>query len=84
MPETCISNAFNEVLRDETVKVFLEEPSLQHQAAFTGVTLAPYIGLESGGNLWGRSGEGGTQGDPKTGDDFCVTIQPSLVKLDAA
>ena len=28
--------------------------------------------------------KGGTQGDPKTGDEFCVTIQPSLVKLDAA
>ena len=26
--------------------------------------------------------KGGTQGDPKTGDEFCVTIQPSLVKLD--
>ena len=65
-----ISNAFNEVLRAETVKVFSEEPSLQHLAAFTGVTLAPYIGLESGGKLWGSSGEGGTQGDPKTGDEF--------------
>ena len=52
-------------------------------AAFAGVTLAPNIGLECGGKLWGTSGEGGTQGDPKTGDEFCVTLQPSLVKLDA-
>ena len=52
-------------------------------ATFAGVTLAPNIGLECGGKLWGTSGEGGTQGDPKTGDEFCVTLQPSLVKLDA-
>ena len=72
------------MLQVKTVKVFLKEPSLQHLAAFTGVTLAPYIGLESGGKLRGRSREGGTQGDPKTGDKFCLTIQPSLVKLYAA
>ena len=77
-----IQNAFNEVYRAETVKVFSEEASLQHMASFTAVTLAPTIGLECGGKLWGSSGEGGTQGDPKTGDEFCVTLQPSLEKLD--
>ena len=79
-----IANAFNEVYRAETVKVFSEEPSLQHMTSFVGITLAPDIGLESGGKLWGSSPEGGTQGDPKTGDEFCVTLQPSLEKLDAA
>ena len=77
-----IHNAFNEAYRAETVKVFSETPSLQHMVAFTGVTLAPVIGLECGGKLWGTSGEGGVQGDPITGDEFSVTLKPSLVKLD--
>ena len=57
------------------MKVFSETPSLQHMATFTGVTLAPFIDLECGGKLWGKSGEGGVQGDPITGDKFCVTLQ---------
>ena len=77
-----IENAFNEVYRAETVKMFSDEVSLQHMASFTAVTLTPTIGLECGGKLWGSSGEVGTQGDPKTGDKFCVTLQPSLEKLD--
>ena len=79
-----MTNAFNKIYRAETVKVFSEEPSLQHLAASSAVTLSPYVGLECGGKLWGRSGEGGTQGDPKTGDEFSVTLQPTLVKLDTA
>ena len=77
-----IHNAFNEAFQAETVKVFSETPSLQHMATFTGVTLAPFIGLECRSKLWGNSGEGGVQGDPITGDEFSVTLQPSLVKLD--
>ena len=56
-----IMNAFNEMLRAETVKVFSEEPSLQHMAAFTGITLAPYIGLEIGASC----GEGQVKGELK-------------------
>ena len=78
-----IQNAFNEVFRAETIKVLSEAESLQHLAAFAGVTLAPEHGLEFGGRLWGKAPEGGTQGDPKTGDEFCVTLQPSLELLDA-
>ena len=60
------------------------DPNLRHLAAYSGVTLAPYSGLESGGRLWGSTGEGGTQGDSKTTDDFTVTLQPSVVRLDTA
>ena len=71
------------MLRAETVKVLSETPSLRHLAAFAGVTLAPLSGLECGGRLWGRSEDGGTQGDPITGDEFCTTLQPSLELLDS-
>ena len=76
-------NAHNEVLRAETIKVLSESPNLRHLASFAGVTLAPHNGLECGGRLWGDAPEGGTQGDPKTGDEFCITLQPSLELLDA-
>ena len=77
-----IRNAFNEVCRAETLKVIENEPTLQHLTSYTAVTLAPESGLECGGKLWGRTDEGGTQGDTKTGDDFAVTLQPSILKLD--
>ena len=79
-----IRNAYNEMSRAETIRVMEADPSLRHLAAYSGVTLAPYSGLESGGRLWGSTGEGGTQGDSKTTDDFTVTLQPSVVKLDTA
>ena len=79
-----MKNAYNEMCRAETVKVVQEQPTLQHLETYMAVTLSPYSGLECGGRLWGRTGEGGTQGDPKTGDDFAVTLQPSLLLLDAA
>ena len=77
-------NAYNEMCRAETIKVMQEQPTLQHLATYSAVTLSPYSGLECGGRLWGRTGEGVTQGDPKTGDDFATTLQPSLLLLDAA
>ena len=77
-------NAYNEMYRAETIKVMQEQPTLQHLATYSAVTLSPYSGLECGGRLWGRTIEGGTQGDPKTGDDFATTLQPSLLLLDAA
>ena len=60
------------------------EPSLRHLASYTAVTLSPFSGLECGEQLWGVTGEGGTQGDPRTTDDFTITLQPSLVMLDKA
>ena len=79
-----IKNAYNETSRAETIKVLSEEPRLQHLASFAAATLAPAFGLEAGGIVWGKTEEGGTQGDPKTGDLFSVTFQPSVVLLDNA
>ena len=79
-----LKNAYNETCRAETVRVVESEPSLQHMAAHTATTLAPHSGLECGGQKWGETGEGGTQGDPRATQDFCITLQPSLVLLDAA
>ena len=39
------------------------------------------MGLESGGELWGKAAEGETQGDPKAGAFFCVAIQPQVREL---
>ena len=79
-----IRNAHNEAIRAETVRVMESEPTLRHLASYTAAILAPHSGLESGGHLWGMTGEGGTQGDPRTSDDFIITLQPSLILLDAA
>ena len=40
--------------------------------------------MESGGELWGKSAEGETQGDPKAGAFFCVGIQPQVRELCSA
>ena len=79
-----LENAHNAFFRAETLKVLGSEPTLRHLASSTAARLAPHSGLECGGKLWGMSGEGGTQGDPATGDDFAITLQPSLELLDEA
>ena len=79
-----IKNAYNETCRAETVKIMQSEESLEHLACYTAATLAPHSGLECGGKLIGTTGEGGTQGDSRTTDDFVITLQPSLVRLDTA
>ena len=53
-------------------------------AQFCVIALAPVHGLESGGTCWGESAEGDTQGDPAASMRFCVALQPSLRRLDAA
>ena len=77
-------NAYNEQSRRACIDAFLEEPSLRHLAHFCAVTLAPVSGLESGGTLWGEAAEGDTQGDSAASMRFCVGLQPSLRRLDAA
>ena len=70
-------NAYNEKSRYAIIEAFQNEPSLKHLAHFVAVTLAPVSGLESGGVLWGDTGEGTTQGDPKATMEFCVGLQES-------
>ena len=73
-----LKNAFNEIHRAAIIENLQAEPSLQHLAWFAAVSLAPEVGLESGGELWGKAAEGETQGDPKVGAFFCVGIQPQV------
>ena len=79
-----LKNAFNEIFRSTIIANLQAEPSLQHLAWFAAVTLSPETGLESRGELWGRSAEGETQGDPKAGAFFCVGIHPQVRELCAA
>ena len=79
-----LKNAYNEISRTSIIEAFEAEPSLRHLASFYGVTLAPKMGLETGGKVFGRSEEGEGQGDPKASAGFCTGLQPSLVQLDAA
>ena len=79
-----LKNAFNEVHRAAIIESLQAEPSLQHLAWFAAVSLSPEVGLESGGVLWGKAGEGETQGDPKAGAFFCVAIQPQVRELCSA
>ena len=62
-----LKNAYNEISRSAIIENLQAEPSLQHLAWFAAVTLSPETGLESRGELWGRTSEGETQGDPKAG-----------------
>ena len=75
-------NAFNEASRARVVEALEEVDSLKHLAQFAGMVLTPVSGLESGGSIWGKAGEGQTQGDPLSGPFFCVTIQKDVVKAD--
>ena len=70
--------------RAAVIETLEKEPSLQHLAWFAAVVLAPSSGLETGGDVWGESGEGATQGDPAAGPFYCISWQPEVRELDAA
>ena len=78
-----VKNGFNEAARSAMVSAIEAEPSLRHMAWHAGTTLAPSPGLESQGRLWGRTGEGSTQGSPEGGPQFCTTWQKRLLELEA-
>ena len=63
-----IKNAFNAVSRAAVIESLKAEPTLKHLAWLAAVVLAPVSGLESMGKRWGDCEEGGTQGDPLTGN----------------
>ena len=73
-----LKNAFNENARRAIIDTLESEPSLRHLAWFAAITLAPYSGLETGGTLWGESGEGTVQGAPESAPWFCAAIQPAV------
>ena len=50
-----------EILGSAVISSLEAEQTLQHVAWFAAVVLAPSIGLETGGKLWGTQGEGETQ-----------------------
>ena len=58
-----VTNAFKEICCAETVKVFSEERSIRHLAAYTAVTLAPCgaVGVSSGAHR----GKVGVRGTPR-------------------
>ena len=60
-----------------------DEPSLQHLAWHAATVLAPAPGLESGGNKWGESEEGTTQGDPLSAPYFNVSWHRDVRVLNA-
>ena len=77
-------NAYNEMSRGAIIEAFAAEPTLRHLAHVCAVTLAPFSGLEAGGQLWGEGGEEATQGDPAASMEFCVGLQQFLVLLNTA
>ena len=46
--------------------------------------MSPEAILESYGKEWGTTAEGLAQGDPPSGDLFCIGLQPDLLELDRA
>ena len=77
-----MENAFNAVSRASIIEGLEEEPSLQHLAGLAAVTLAPAHGLEAGGQKWGESAEGATQGDPLSSPFFNVAWHKEVRQLD--
>ena len=78
-----IRNAHNEVSRASILEAFDREPSLRHLAWHVATCLSPHTNLESGGRLWGETGEGHSQGDPEAGACFCVAWHQEVRDLDA-
>ena len=79
-----LRNAFNEISRRAVLDVLASEPRLSHLVSFAALMLAPEAALETGGKVWGKTGEGLVQGDTPTGDLFAIGLQPDLVELDRA
>ena len=73
----------NEVSRASVIEALEKEPELKHLALHAAICLAAKHGLEVGGNLWGESGEGMSQGDPLAGAWFCVSWHQFVRELDA-
>ena len=78
-----MENAFNAVSRASILEGLEDEPSLQHLAWHAATVLAPAPGLESGGNKWGESEEGTTQGDPLSAPYFNVSWHRDVRVLNA-
>ena len=79
-----IRNAHNEVSRASILEALDSEPSLRHLTWHVASCLASEIGLESGGKLWGQTGEGHCQGNPEAGGCFCVAWHPDVIGLDTS
>ena len=77
-----MKNAFNEVSRASIIEAIETEPTLQHLSSFAAIVLAPASGLEHMGKLWGETGEGETQGDPKASPFFCLSWHKHVKELD--
>lgn len=74
-------NAFNESARATAVTALQQEPSLAHLAYYAATTFLPSQSMESRGKLWGRAGDGPTQGSLEAESLFA--IQKYLVELDS-
>ena len=65
------------------IEALEREPTLTHLAWHAATCLASHTGLESGGQLWGESGEGLSQGDPEASSWFSVAWHLEVRELSA-
>ena len=77
-----IKNAHNEVSRSSIIEALEREPSLRHLAWHVATCLAATTSLESGGKVWGETGEGHSQGDPEASSCFCIAWHQEVIQLD--
>ena len=77
-----IKNAHNEVARSSIIEGLEREPSLRHLAWHVATCLASTTNLESGGKIWGETGEGHSQGDPEASSCFCIAWHQDVIELD--
>ena len=79
--QTDIENAHNSISRRACVEGLENVPSLRHLAQHAATCLSPHLVLETGGEAWGESGQGATQGDSEAGFQFSVGIHPHVMTL---
>ena len=77
-----IRNAHNDISRASIIEALDREPTLRHLAWHVATCLAAPTSLESGGELWGETGEGHSQGDPEASGCFCVAWHQEVIQLD--
>ena len=65
-----------DISKPSMLEVLESEESLSHLSCFVVAVLAPHTASESGGVKWGVAKKGVVQGDPSSGDFFCVGLHP--------
>jgi hypothetical protein len=77
-----VENAHNSIHRAAVLEVLEDQPNLRHMAWSFATSMAPPTTLETGGRVWGESGDGLSQGKPSSGGYYSTGWHPEVRELD--